>query len=238
MNLARFLSDQWELDAPHIFDDFIPDNVTGLWTDTLTGVGTAAVGDEDSGVVTLTPSDGTVADNDEVYRASANAVFRLLANRELYAKARLQWVETAAGIYNVGFGFVSGVGTNVLVDNGGGMRTTGAVIAIYKVDGESVWRCVSRNGSTFTVSQSNKAAVGATWYVPEIIIKDWDGVSQEVSFKVDGEYLRDTNTNVPISHRVPLAAAAQMQLWMGAKLGAVTNNDTTKVDFVLGVQTR
>jgi len=40
------------------------------WTSTLTDSGTAAVGDEVGGVVTLSPSDGTVADNDEAYIAT------------------------------------------------------------------------------------------------------------------------------------------------------------------------
>lgn len=237
MNLARHTSPLYDLDTFNIMDDFGADQSDVTWIDTITDTGTVLMGDEDNGVATLTPSDGTVADNDEVYLATANANFRLLANRELSFIARLQFVETAAGIYNVAAGFASSVAANLLVDDGGGLRASGAVIAIYKVDGESVWRCVSRNGTAVTVTQSTKAAVGATWYQLKILIKDWDGVSQQVAFMVDGEYLKDSNGLV-IRHTVPLASAAQMQAFIGAKLGAITNNDTTKVDFVYCDQVR
>lgn len=237
MNLNRFTAELWDLDTFHVFDDFWMDQTDLTAVDTITDTGTVAIGDEANGVATLTPSDGTVADNDEVYLATPNEVFLLATNRELYGKARLQWAETAAGIYNVAFGFASAVGANLLVDDGGGLRASGCLLAIYKVDGESVWRCVSRNGSTVTVTQSTKAAVGSTWYVLEVIVKDWDGVSVQVSFKVDGEYLRDSYNQV-IRHVVALSGATEMQMFAGAKLGAGTNNDATKLDYWYGAQVR
>jgi hypothetical protein len=59
----------------------------------------------------------------------------------------------------------------------------------------------------------------------------------QVYFYVDGTPLKDTTGNV-IKHTVAIASATEMSVWAGAKLGAATNNDTTKIDFILGQQTR
>lgn len=238
MNLARFTSEQWQLDCFHVFDDFWMDQTDLTWVDTVTDTGTVAIGDEAGGVATLTPSDGTVVDNDEAYLQTANELFLWAANRELYFKARVQFVETAAGVYNVAFGVANAPVADTLIDNGGGIRASGSLAVIYKVDGESVWRCTARGNTTVTISQSSTAAVGSTWYVLEIIVKDWDGVQMEVSYKVDGAYLKDANTGSIITHRVPIASATEMAMFVGCKLGAGTNNDTTKIDYALGCQTR
>ena len=145
-------------------------------------------------------------------------------------------METAATIYNVGFGFMNAPGANMLIDNGGGPKVSGSTLAIYKVDGGSVWRCASACNGVSTVTASNTSAVGATDYILEIICGDWDGVLMQVAFKVNGNYLKDTS-NQTIKHTVPIASAAQMALWAGAKLGAITNNDTTSVDYLYGAHT-
>ena len=63
--LNRFTASLWNLDTFHVFNDFITDQADTDWVDTITDTGTVAIGDEVGGVVTLTPSDATVADNDE-----------------------------------------------------------------------------------------------------------------------------------------------------------------------------
>jgi hypothetical protein len=236
-NLNRFTRPLWDTDTFFVFDDFQKTLVAGEWVATLTDLGTAAVGDATRGILTVTPADATVADNDEAYVASAKQLFLFAAGRPLYGRCRLQFTETAAGIYNAFFGFVSGVGADTLVDNGGGMRASGCVLAIYKVDGETVWRAVARNGSTATVSQSTKAAGGAAYQDLDIIAESPDQVNLTVTYKVDGEYLKDANGLV-IRHSVPIASASIMSLAFGAKLGAITNNDTLNVDLAYGAQRR
>lgn len=237
MNINRYSADLNELQIVKVFDDFVADQSDLFFVDTITDAGTALAGDEVNGVMTLTPSDGTVADNDEVYIASANAIFKYGTNREIYGRCKLQFTETTATIYNVGFGFMDAVGANTLIDDGGGPKVSGSTLAIYKVDGGAVWKCASACNGTSTISTSTTSAVTATDYVLEIECKDWDGVSMQVCFKVDGVYLKDSN-NLVIKHTVAIASAAQMQVWAGAKLGAITNNDTTKVDYIYAAQTR
>lgn len=239
MNINRFTQPLRDLDTFYIFNDFDADQLDAIAVDTVSDTGTVLMGDEANGVATLTPSDGTVADNDEVYLATPNEVFIFAANRSIYGRARIRFTETAAGVYNVAFGFQNAVGADSIIDNGGTniVKTSGSTLAICKKDTESVWTAVSACNGTATLTKSTRAAVGSTWYELEIICSDWDGVSMQVSFRVDGEYLKDSNGNL-IRHTVAIANATEMQMWVGAKLGAAANNDTTKIDYWYGAQTR
>jgi hypothetical protein len=235
--LNRETAPLWDLDTFFVFDDFWGDQTDLFWIDTITDLGSAAVGDASRGIITLTPSDGTVADNDEVYLASANQLFIFAASRPLYARSRLQFTETAAGIYNAFFGFMSGVAADAIVDNGGGMRASGSLAVIHKIDGETVWRCTTRNGSSTTTTVSTTTAGGAAFQELEVIGQDTDGVNFTFTFKVNGVYLRDANGLV-IRHSVPIASASIMAAAAGAKLGAITNNDTLNIDYIYAAQHR
>ena len=60
-----------------VVDHFIGLN-SAEWTSTLTDSGTAAVGDEFGGVLTISPSDGTVADKEEGYVATKE-IFKIFS---------------------------------------------------------------------------------------------------------------------------------------------------------------
>ena len=235
--LNRFAHPLWDLDTFFVFSDFDRDQADTDFLDTVTDSGTVAVGDQAGGWVTLTPSDGTVADNDEAYAATPNEVFLVAANKPLYGRGRAIFTEVAAGAANVAFAFQNAVGANSILDDGAGLKVSGSCFGIYKVDGEQVWRCVSAVNGTAVVTQSAKAAVAGTIYEFEIETVDHDALGGTAVFRVDGEYLKDSNGNV-IRHRFPFAAATEMQLFYGVKLGAATNNDTLKGDFWYGAQRR
>jgi hypothetical protein len=237
MNINRFTSSLWNLDTFHIFDDFTADQSDLFWVDTITDTGTVLINDAANGIAVLTPSDGSVADNDEVYFASANELFLTAANRAIYGRCRLQFTETASGIYNAFFGFANAFAANLIVDDGAGLRASGNIFAIEKRDGETQWRLTSRNGSTVTSTLSTTTAGGASYQNLEIMVKDWDGVSVQVAARVDGDFLKDSN-NLVIRHTVLLASATEMQVGAGAKLGAITNNDTLNLDYIYAAQTR
>lgn len=236
-NINRFTAPLMDLQTVYVWDDFTADQSDLFWVDTITDTGTALVGDEVNGVITLTPSDGTVADNDEVYLATANELFLFGTNREIYGRFKFRFTETTATIYNVGCGFMNAVGADSLVDNGGGPKTSGSTLAVYKTDASGVWKMASATNGTATTSTSTATAVTATDYVVELMCKDWDATSMIFTAKVNGEYLKDSNGLV-IRHTVLIASATEMQAWIGAKLGAATNNDTTKVDYAYAAQTR
>ena len=220
-----------------VFSDFENDVRSTDWTATATDSGTAAVGDAANGVLVLTPSDGTVADNDEVYYATANEVFHFAAEKPMLGIGRIKFVETASGVYNAFVGFANAVAANTLVDDGGGMRASGSIAAIYKVDTETVWRCVTRNNGVVTVTQSTTTAGGTSYQVLEIEVVSFTSTQVKVLFRCDGIPLKDS-TGKEIVHTITTASATEMQFGCGAKLGAGTNNDTLSVDYLGAWQAR
>lgn len=218
-------------------DDFLGDQSDITWIDTITDTGTATVGDAVGGIMALTPSDGTVTNNDEVYLESANEVFLLAAGKPLYMKARVQYTEGNTDDANVFVGFASGVAANFIVDDGAGMRTTGDVLGIYKVDGGTKWICISQVNGTALTTTSATTAGGASYIKVEIEVVDHDSAAGYATFKVNNEYLKDTNGNV-IRLRTPYASATEMAVAFGLKNGADTTVETLNIDYVAAVQQR
>jgi hypothetical protein len=234
-NLARFVSPLVDLDTFYIFDDFWSDQTDLTWIDTVVGTTpTASVGDAANGIMALLT---TATDNDEVNIESANEVFLIAANRQLSFKARVQFTEANTDDANVGVGFVSAVAAETLVDDGGGMRVTGNLATIHKIDGGTTWRCTSRNGTETTTNTSSTTAGGASYQVLEIVINDFDGVNVSILYKVDGVFLRDTTTGDIIRHTLLIASSTEMAAWAGAKAGGA-NAETFNVDYILASQTR
>ena len=128
----------------HIFNDFEKDQADTDWIDTITDSGTVTIGDAASGIAALVPSDGSVADNDEAYFATANELFLVNTTRSLYFRALIQFTEANTDDANIAVGFQNAVAANTLVDDGAGLRTTGNWFSIFKVDGETVWRANCR----------------------------------------------------------------------------------------------
>lgn len=213
-----------------IFDDFHSEALANLtYATSTTDGGGATVGDEVGGVITVTS--GTDADNEESWLATINEVFACGAGKALEAAAKIQYAEAATDAANVFFGFASAVGANLLVDDGAGPRTTGNIIGIYKVDGGTVWRCVTRWGSTTSVldSVSTTTAGGASYQDLRVSVADGGSVGTSlVTFYVDGEQLKDANNN-PIIHHFPNASATEMQLALYVKQGT-TAGQTVKID--------
>lgn len=219
-----------------LFDDFFWFVTAHQWTSTLSDSGTAAVVAGTTNL-RLECSDGTVADNDEAYVATTNALFPMAANRNLYGEARIQYTESGANIANVAFGFASSVAADLIVDNGGGMRASGGVLAIYKIDGGTNWICVSRNGTTvFTNTSSTPANTGLTQTLG-IEVVELLSTTATVVFKVDGVVLRDSTTGQPIRHQLPYSGMANLQLFAGAKNGGGTM-ETLNIDYLAAVQAR
>lgn len=220
-----------------LFEDFLFDQSDLFWVDTITDTGTVLVGDAVNGVAVLTPSDVTVADNDEVYLASSNELFKFAADSPFMGGCRLQFTETTSGVYNAAFGFANAVAADLLIDNGGGMRASGSLIAIYKVDGGTVWRCTSRNNGVVTDSVSTTTAGGTAYQELEIEVTPLDSTRVKAVFKCGDTigattYLTDASTGLPIEHTITVASSTEMQIFVGAKLGAATNNDVLNVDYI------
>lgn len=239
--LNRFTAPLWDVDTFVVFDHFWTDLAGGAndlaWTDTVTDSGSAAVGDAAGGIMTLTPSDGSVGDNDEVYLASTNELFLFLANRNIYGRCKLSFVETASGVYNAFFGFANAVAGDTIVNDGGGMRASGSILAVEKRDGETTWRLTSRNGANVTSTLSTQSSTMTTgvYQIVEVQAEDVGNGSMRCSARVNGQNLTDANGRA-IVHHVLIASATEMSVAVGAKLGAATNNDLLLVDYIYAAQ--
>jgi hypothetical protein len=228
----RHLAVEDEVDTLCVFDHFWQDQSDINAIDTVTDSGTVAMGDAAGGTVVLTPSDGTVADNDEAIIRTPNENFIFHTSNPLYARARLMPTATDISVQNIAFGFVNAAATDPLGDNAGGIKTTGSAFGVQKVDGKSVFALVTANNSVTTTTDSNKSVVSATWYDVELFcVPNGDGTCV-CTAKVNGEYLRDSNYNV-IRHTVTVASATEMNGFAANKLGAAINNDTLTLDYWL-----
>lgn len=231
-NITR-LPVQWqESDNFVVFDHFLSEALANLTYTTLaTDSGTATVGDEAGGVITLAPSDGTVADNDEVAVHTINEVFLVANGKPISAKCRMKYSEANTDDANIFFGFANAIAADLLLDNGAGPKTSGNVIGLYKVDGGTVWRCVTRHSTTTNVtdSVSTTTAGGTAWQMLEIDIADGGGSGvAQVTFYVDGVILKDSSGN-PIIHPFTVSNATEMQFGVYVKNGSA-NNESVKID--------
>ena len=237
--MANLVKPHWNALDPyyfHIFSDFIDDQSDIVAVDTITDTGTVTIGDAVGGIVALVPSDGTVADNDEAYLATPNEVFKFAAGKPIWCEAYVQFTEANTDDANIAFGMANAVAANLLVDNGAGFRTSGSIIAFLKVDGETVWRVVSRCNATLNNTLTTITAGGAAYQRLQIECVDRDPTYFKVMFKIDDQYARGTDGRV-IEHILPFASATEMQLFLGVKNGD-TNLETLNCDWWSASQTR
>lgn len=216
-------------------DDFTWYVTAHNWTTVATDSGTITVGDAQGGIVALAPSDGTVANNDETYIKSTAEAFKIVSGCEIYGEARLQFTEGNTDDANIFFGFADAIGANTLVDDGAGLKTSFSGAAIYKVDGGTVWKCVSSVSTAQTISTSTTTAGGSSYQKLRIEIRDVDGTNAEVTFFCDDLPLRDSN-NKAIKHLFAWSGATEMQVGAGIKNGADTTVELLNIDYIFAAQ--
>lgn len=219
-----------------VFDDFHWLVTAHTWTTLVADTTpTVTVGDARGGICALFTD---TTDNNEVAIRTTAEIFKPTADRPMYGVASIQYSENDTNKANVFVGFASAIGANLLVDNGAGVRTSGSVFCIYKVDGGTVWRCHTRNGSDYTDSISSTTAGGSAYQQLEIIVEEFSSTHCVVTFKVDGAYLRDATTNAVIEHRVAYASNTEMHFGVYAKSGGGAGGETVNVDWAAAGQVR
>lgn len=223
------------------FDDFIEEiDTTNRYTATLTDSGTAVVGNGVGGIAVISASDGTTGDNDEAYLGLRNLVFTPAAGKTFVMQARMQYSEVNTDDANVAVGFTNSVGADLLVDNGGGLRTTGTTFCIYKVDGETVWRCLSRvAGGSATINTTTVTAGGSAYGVFEVVLSEITTTHMVVSFRIDGNVLADATTGFPIWHRMPYASADAVTPFVALKNGSTSGaGEVLNLDWLYAATNR
>ena len=221
------------MDDPTLFQEGIQDFETfstgeAGWAAVLTDTGTATIITTDvGGVLQLTPSDGSVADNDEAYVGSEDLGMILIDDKKTYVEARLRVIEGATDDQNVIFGLSSTYAANTLQDAGAGPPANYSGAVFFKLDGGTVWNIeTSLTSAQSTEALTNTVDTGE-WVRLGIY---WDGV--QIQFYIDGLPVGDPIT---ATANIPTAALGFV---VGHKNGAITTVEYLDVDYIRWIRER
>lgn len=212
-------------------DHFIFED-TAMWTTVATDSGTTAVGDAVGGVISLAPSDVTVADNDEVYLHSSSEVFIFANDKPIDFEVLINFTEANTDDANVFVGLADDVAADLIVDDGAGMKTSGSMVGFYKVDGGTNWNIIFSEGSNqqtaelTAVNSLTKTAVTSGGGVDQKLacqVRFLAGSRLEVIYKVDDKAVYKLTD-------LTYAGATEMAFCVGAKNGD-TNNESIGVNY-------
>lgn len=229
---AAVLSDQ-ALRSSYQFDhcDHFIFLDTALWTVTASDLGGAAVGDAAGGILVVSCSDGTPADNDETYVATKE-IFKIGAGKAMHGRVALQFTEAATNAANVLVGFMDAMIANSLQDNGLGPKASFSGAAFYKVDGGRNWWVVYSDGATqekveltaaASLSRSAQQSGGAAYQTLEVVITPKNTTQCDVEFLIDGRCVYKMLDKT-------FANATEMSFGFGAKAGTAAAQ-TINVDL-------
>lgn len=237
--LLRLPNEYAQKDQFGVFDDFDWLISPHRWTTTLSDSGSVTVANGTGGIAPIVPSDGSVADNDESYLYTTNKPFKFADGKPIFVAGRFQFTEANTDDANVAFGLASTIGANNIVDDGAGLLTTFDGFGIYKVDGGTVWKCITSKGTSQTITTSTTTAGGSAYVELIMEFKPITSTYAEVHFFVGdtNTALLDTNLKA-IVHRFDYSSTPlAMGLWAGAKNG-FTNLETLNCDWMGAWQKR
>lgn len=237
------------------YDDFTEGLSSTRWTTLAPDAGSATAGAGMNGYLSMTPSDGTVADNDEIY-VYGKSVFLPTRRRPIYGRVRLQLVEAASNQANFFFGFRSIVSENTLLDDSGGMEGSGIGCVWYKRDKSQYWTVQTRDFYDFqdTVTQTPAGSITRTETIDGVVtsVTPWEELEiflddpvppytvrdrvQVATFRYNGVPLTDGN-GAPIRHELSLLNVEEMTLVVGLKNGTGVA-ELLLVDSIHGDQVR
>jgi len=203
-------------------DHFLSYTDAQMWTKAIGDTGTVAASDALGGVLVITPSDGTAADNDQASIQTTQELFLFAADKPFAIEFDIQYAEAATNVANVAAGVMNAFAADrALVDGGlGPVATTHSSAMIYKVDGATVWKAESCVVTTQTISTSDKTAGGTPYQRLRIDFQPTTALQGEVTFWVDGAQLVDSTTGKPIKHTVLFASATEMAAFVTVKNGS------------------
>lgn len=227
-----------------IFDDFTWYVTVHQWTALAADAGTSVtVADGRRGILALTTG---ATDNNEAAIRSTYEVFLGVAGKPMWCEFLAQYAEANTDDANVCFGFSDLIAANLLGDDGAGPVASMDGALIYKLDGQTAWRCFSANGATTTTNTTAITAGGSTggyygnddgYHTFRIEIADYTSANMQVTFWYDGYQLRDSTTNLFIVHTVSLTSWTEMEVGAYVKAGGA-NSEVLNIDYIAAGQVR
>ena len=227
------------------FDDFTHYVTADLWTSLVTDTGTVAVSDGAGGIVVLTPSDGSIADNDEAGLITTTELFKFVANKPLIFGCRMQYTELATSAAGVAIGIADDMATDFIGDTDGVLDADFDGAIFYKVDGNTRWSCHTADGTTkkdTDLSAANSldktahtAGTASAYQILEIVVTPVAAAAMDVDFFIDD--LTNGRVHVCKHSRATFAGAGEMHAGVYVKNGSA-HNQTVNVDYIYCYQRR
>lgn len=211
------------------FDEFTIFDGTatvGEWDDGVTDGGTIAVIDGVDGIMSIATG---ATDNDESYISTQFETFLFSTTKNLHFEAKVKLTEANTDDANIIVGLSDTVSADFLVDDGAGPAASYDGAVFFKVDGGTVWQAETSNAGSQETDTNAGAFTTATWHKLEFDYDFNDGVTAEVTFKVDG--VLGATLDLVIS------GLQEMHGVFGAKAGDA-NAETLLVDYIQVVTTR
>lgn len=219
------------------FDHFV---TADRWTVTASDAGGVAVSDAAGGIATVSPSDGTIADNDETYLHTTTELFKFVAEKPIIIEADLKFAQAGTNQANIMFGLMDGIAANALVDNGAGPKASYAGAVFFAVDGDTTWRVENSDGATQKTTELDadgaydgvaKTAASTAYQTLRIEVWPKSSTKMDITFWIDGHLVAK---HVDQTY----ANATEMAVVFGAKNGDADDHEILYVDRVTAFQRR
>ena len=212
-----------------IFDDFGYYNSADFWTNLAADGGVTGFAEGDAEHGRIQGATGAT-NNNEIACRSTNEVALFQADGTMILEARIQFTEVNTDDANFAVGMADAAGADLLSDDGGGDNINSSGALIFKVDGETVWRCACENNGTIKETQSIQTAGGASYQTLGIEVRDVDGTNVEITYFLDGAALTDSS-NAPIKHTLAFASSTEMRLVAGYMKAGGATTETPNLDY-------
>lgn len=224
------------------FDDF--NNYNDESYTIVTAVdGTVTLKDGAQGGVAILSSAGSASGNEDTYLISEPESFLPAADKPLVFEARVQITEDDTNQNNVFVGLTDGAAANLLVNDGGGVKTSGNTLCFYKVDGGLNWYAYARDDAdadlvnvelAATNSEDGTAHVGSGSAHQTLrieLLPYGSGTKADVKWYIDGDLVY---SKTGWDYGTPSA----MQCVVGCKDGDATDEVTVNLYYWFCYQTR
>lgn len=229
---------------PHLWfrggSDFEFYTTTDEFSTVATDSGTAAVSDGVGGVITLTPSDGSVTDNDETYIKGTKEIYKFATDKPICIRSRVQFTEGNTDDANILVGMMNAVAANSIQDNGAGPPANSSHVCFFKVDGGTRWNFELSVGTSQVTMELDVTAGGASYQRLDCDVREEGGYLIAIPY-IDGVQPKEYRTNgdgKPAQLRLAIGSPTEMQLIAGIKNGADTTAEALLVDYLWGYQQR
>lgn len=205
------------------------------WTSVLTDTGSAAsVPDVVGGLLRLSASGATTADNDEAYVHRTSETVLFADAKPGFALGKVKWAEVNTDDANVIWGLADAWAADHLQDAGAGPPDSYSGAVFYKVDGGTKWIFETSLGSTQTTTTlaatapngaSDWHTIAFHWWSRDattICVQPWIDEAGGKDLKV----ALDAN-GAKVQHTITLGSPVEMAFGFGVKAGGATDNGET-----------